>query len=112
MATFALPFLKDKTADYVFQTELESVTYTFRVRWNDREGFYYLDILDAGANPMIQGLKICLGKIFSNRFVATAGIFPGTLFAEDTSGANLDPGLGDLGTRVRVIYFDSAEGIF
>ena len=109
MGTFALPFLKDKTADYVFQTELDGSTFGFRVRWNAREGFYYVDVLDANSNPLIQGLKICLGKIFTNRFVATPGIFPGTLFAEDTTKAGLDPALGDLGTRVRVIYFDSAE---
>lgn len=108
MATFALPLLKDITADYIFQTELESVTYTFRVRWNDRDQNYFLDIMDSDANPLLNGLKLCLGKIFYDRF-SIAGLPPGTIIAEDTTGLGIDPVRGDLGGRVRLIYFDSTE---
>ncbi len=78
------------------------------VRWNARDGAWYLDILAEDETPMARGIKIVLGALLGYR--STDPRLPaGALLASDLSGAGADATLDDLGTRVAVYYFAPDE---
>lgn len=90
------------------QADLDGTTYTLALRWNVRLGAWFLRVLDA------QGVVVLLGD---QRLVAdfplaayvTGRSPPGFLAAVDTSGAGMDPGFDDLGSRVILRYTTAAE---
>ncbi len=92
------------------QVELEGRTYTFELRWNDRDGSWYLSVQDANENALASGVKVVVGKPLLVRF-ASDDMPPGLLIADDTSGGNTDPGFDDLGRRVTLHYFESTESL-
>lgn len=108
MSVVALPILNDGTPHYEFECELEGVTYSFDLAWNDRDGAWYMQIGDGNQNLLCGSLRVVLGKFFTIRY-RNAALFPGQLLCVDTSGQNTDPGLLDLGARVQIWYYDSAS---
>ncbi len=91
-----------------FGTTLDDVQYLFDVRWNERDAAWYFDLLAEDETPIRHGIKIVLGAALGGRVAAAA--FPrGVLMAADTTGAGVEPGLDDLGTRVVVYFFTLAE---
>src|SRR5579859_5325596 len=108
MAAFILPLLTDEAVPhYTFECELDGVTYSFDLAWNDRDGAWYMQIGDAQENLLVGSMRVVLGKIFAGR-VQNPALPPGILVAKDTSGAEADPGLEDLGSRVQIVYYDAA----
>jgi hypothetical protein len=106
-----LPLLTDlgATPHYSFQCELDGVTYTFEVIWNDRDGFWYMQVGDSTENPLVGAIKLVLGKSLLQRFPGNAALPPGFLTCVDTSGQQADAGLADLGSRVQVWYYTQAD---
>jgi hypothetical protein len=87
---------------------LNDVPYILDVRWNDRDGAWYFDMLDIDDDPIRMGIKIVLGTALGWR--STDPRFPnGGIFAEDLSGEGRDATIDDLGTRVMVYYYTVAE---
>lgn len=101
-----LPLLTDQgaTPHYDFQCELDGATYSFEFVWNDRDGFWYMEVGDAEENLLAGEIRVVLGKILLARFKG-ANYPPGLLICKDTSGQDVDPGLVDLGTRVEIWYY-------
>ncbi len=93
---------------YDFSVVLEGATYQFDVKWNQRDGAWYFDLLDEEGNAIRHGVKIVLGAALAGR-VAADDRLPGLLQAFDTSGASTDAGIDDLGSRVVVVYYTAAE---
>jgi hypothetical protein len=93
---------------YNLQIPLEGVTYTLQFRWNERAQGWYMDILDeAGITMYVAGTRIVV-DYYMLAFVT--GRQPGGVFvAVDTSGGGVDPGLTDLGDRVKLLYYTLAE---
>jgi|SRR5579859_6612007 len=107
MATVNLP-LVPSVANYRVGTSLDGTQYILDVRWNGRANAWSMDVLAADQTPIRMGLKLVLGIIIGGRVVDPA--FPtGLLIAIDTSGQNLDAGFDDMGTRVIVSYFPTAD---
>lgn len=102
-----IPF-QPSTAYYSFATVLDGNTYTFRVHWNHREDAYYFDLLDQFGNLIIAGIKVVLGVELGWR-CQDPRFPPGAMAAADTSGSGVDPGFADLGGRVIVLYYSTAE---
>lgn len=95
---------------YRVGTQLDGVQYVLDVRWNGRDGAWYMDILDEAAVAIRSGVKIVLGAFLGRRTVNPA--FPaGLLVAADLSGEGRDATLDDLGTRV-VVYFYTFDEAF
>lgn len=103
-----LPTLTDGTPWYDFTVELEGIAFVFELSWSDREAVWYLNLYDANANPILSGVKVTLSVPLLGRFRSTS-LPNGDLMALDTSGADLMPGIQDLGDRVLFVYVDSAD---
>lgn len=93
---------------YEFVTDLGGASYLFELRWNHRDAAWYMSVSELDGQPIMRGVKIViggfLGRQYQHRLVSS-----GALIATDLSGANLDAGLDDLGSRVVVARWTSAE---
>ncbi len=94
--------------NYRVGTVLGTAPFVLDVRWNGRDGAWYLDILDEDAEPILTGIRVVLGALLGGRSVNPA-FPPGRLIAADLSGEGRDAGIDDLGTRVLVYFYSAAE---
>lgn len=93
---------------YRFGTALDGIQFIFDVRWNGRDGAWYMDISTEDDILIAAGIKIVLGVLLGYRSVDPA--FPrGGIIASDLSNTGRDATLDDLGTRVAVYFFPFAE---
>ena len=100
----------DQTSPWFqFSTELEQVTYGFSFRWNEREGCWYVDLLDGEGNQIVSGRKVLLGALFAKYRSNPAVPQLGDVYVSDTSNGGEDAGFGDLGRRVVLTYVTDAE---
>jgi hypothetical protein len=90
---------------FSFQTELDGKVYGFDLHWNTRDEAWYLTILDSDDEVLLAGLKLVVSFPLISRF-RSFDLPPGELEAVDTNTttAEVDPGLDDLGQRVLLIY--------
>jgi hypothetical protein len=102
-----LPLTSDPAQDFVIQ--LGSVKYEFYVRYNDRGSFWSADISDYNSQTtLIAGMPLLLGCDLLAPFL----LGNGSMIVYDEKGSNTDagdPDSGDLGSRVNVYWYDSAE---
>lgn len=90
------------------QVPIEGSVYLLEIRWAGREARWYIDIYDEDRDPIYMGVALVLNFPLAVR-CADSRMWPGVVMAMDTSGANAEPLLGDLGDRVKLFYFDSTE---
>jgi hypothetical protein len=107
MATLILPARSNLT-HYEFGVELEGASYTIELRWNARDGAWYLSLYDSAGEPLVSGHKAVLGANLLGRG-ENPRLPPGLLTLFDTSGTLVDPGQTELGGRVQLIYMESAD---
>jgi hypothetical protein len=100
--------LRSDLQHYDMQVTLDGVIYTLELRWNRREGFWYMSLLLEDGTPLVLSLKLVLDHPLGCR-CRDARRPPGALIAVDTSTQHLDPGLSDLGSRVLLVYFEKVE---
>jgi hypothetical protein len=102
-----IPF-SPSIGNYRFGCTIGSSPYLFDVVWNARDGAWYFDLLSADQTQIYTSIKIVIGTALGRLCVNPA--FPSGVFeAIDLSGAGLDAGFDDLGTRVVVYYYTAAE---
>ncbi len=106
MATLVLP-ARPGVPHQRFFAELESVTYGFELRWNGRAESWKLDILDRDGNVLLAGKRVVIGFPLTIRAAYDRRLPPGQIIAIDTTGADAEPGLDDLGERVRLLYIEA-----
>lgn len=100
--------LRSDLSYFDLQIALEAVNYTLLFRWNLRESSWYMDIYDEqGVTLIVAGLKLVADSLLG--IVRTGRKPPGAFIALDTSGLGVDPGLNDLGVRVKLLYYTLAE---
>lgn len=102
-----LPFTSTDP-NYEVTTSINNATYILGVRWNDRDGAWYLDVFQADRTPIFRGVKIVLGTYLGRGFNHPL-VRDGALVAIDTSGARRDAVVDDLGTRVIVAWIPVGE---
>lgn len=105
MAILECPTRNDLPS-YFYVINLDSVNYGLSFKFNSRMGYWFVALYDAFQNIIVSPVPVICTEPLFNRFVECA-IPPGTLFAFDSSGQNLDPGRFDLGDRVRIYYMES-----
>jgi hypothetical protein len=95
--------------EYNQLTQLEGIEYLLSFYWSDREAGLYLSLLDQDQNPIAVGIKLVLGSSLLAKYTDPR-LPPGILYLYDTSGQGLDiQALGDLGTRIELLYLTSDE---
>jgi hypothetical protein len=93
---------------YDMQVVLENVTYTLEFRWNTRESAWYMDLKAEDDDPIVTSVKIVVDFPLCARLNdprRPSGYF----LANDTTNLSQDPGIADLGDRVRLLYFTADE---
>lgn len=90
------------------QVPLEGRTYTFELRWSVREERWYMDVLSEERELIYGDIALVLNFRLGFRCVDERWP-PGALYAVDTSGAQLDARVDDLGERVKLVYYESTE---
>lgn len=103
-----LPLRTDSTPFYAFGVALEGVSYNFTFKWNTRGSLWTFDVADGAGVALVSGRRVVVGLPLLARF-KDPRLPPGQLVAFDTTGAGVDPGLADLGTRVTIVYWTAAE---
>lgn len=106
MSVIVIPTRTDLT-HYEFSQVLDGVSYVLEFRWNIREESWYLDIrLDDGTR-VASGVKIVTDWALL-RGVRSASRPLGEFVAFDTSGNRQDPKIDNLGSVVKLFYFDAS----
>jgi len=91
--------------------ELDNVTFTLHVYWNEREAAWYLDLHDDSDSPIVCGIKLVASYPLLTAYHAYEGCPTGELFIIDVEG-NFDTAHTDfdgLGARYRLAYLTAAE---
>ncbi len=87
---------------------LDGVSYLLTFHWNTRSEAWYLSLSLEDETPIWAGVKVVVGwPLFRRNKNLLAP--PGFLMAFDDATLQRDPGLEDLGKRVRLLYFDASE---
>ena len=94
--------------NYTQVTTLDGRDYVLTFSYNARDLSWYLDIADQDEVMIAAGLRIVADWDLLKRCVDPRRP-PGIIFANDLSGAGLDPGPDDFGARVELLYFGEAE---
>lgn len=95
-------------ARYTFSCELDKTTFNFGFEWNDRDSGWYMSLADVNQVPLLSGRRIILNYPLINLYRNEA-LPLGDLMAIDTTGMDTEPGLLDLGDRVKLTYTPVAE---
>lgn len=102
-----LPLIPSE-ANYEFSTVLDDVPYIVGVRWNGREGKWYMDLFEEDGTAIRRGMAVVLGTLIGGRS-ASAKFPEGTFSANDLSGDDADAGFDDLGERVQVWFVPESD---
>lgn len=103
MAIKVIPINPD-LLNYEFRVDLDGVVYTLAVRYNSREGRWFLDIKDASNVPITMSIKIVL-NVELIRIYQQPELPPGSLFVLNSdSDSEVEPSLNDLGINTLLLY--------
>jgi hypothetical protein len=89
---------------YTMRVVLDEREYEIRMDWNGREGRWYLGINTVEGRSLYHGVKVVADWPLLRRLVDPEAP-RGMLVARDFAGSGEPPGFGDLGRRVRLLYF-------
>lgn len=103
-----IPLRTDAVYHYDLQVVLDGAVFTLELRWNTRDEAWYMDLRTEAGDPILTSVKVVVDWPLAGRCV-DARRPAGALFAIDTSSERRDPGKDDLGSRVILVYFESAE---
>lgn len=106
MSTVVIPTRTDGTQRYAQQCTLNGVRFTLEFLWNARESSWSMQVSDA-AGDLLLAKKIVLDQPMRFRYMDPR-LPGGDFIAVDTSGAQVEPGLTDLGSRVLLTFTDIA----
>jgi hypothetical protein len=108
MALLNIPIKRD-AASWTQRMTLDGLSYTLDFAWNGREEAWYLGIYDATGAPLVLSRKIVTNRPLLKRLRFITGLPAGELFASDPSGQIDAAGYDELGTAVKLIYFERVE---
>ena len=106
MTTLLIP-TSTTESQYSQTTTLEGRDYDLSFTWIEREDRWYLDIA-SGGETLLAGLKLVADWPLL-RLQASELLPPGELVALDMTGEGRDPGLRELGERVKLFYIESED---
>lgn len=102
-----LPLFPAKAA-YRYRLPIAGREYVLRFVWRERPASWYVDIGLTDGTWLARSQRVCTGwTLFS--WVRDERMPPGTFYVYKRGASLEDPGLDDLGARVRIVYLDPAE---
>ncbi len=106
---------KPDNQNYQQRTKLEGKDYLLDFFYNARDCHWYLSILDQDENPIAYSIKV-VANWGLLRYVPGSKKPPGEIVALDLASLDevspqpaRDPSIGELGTRVILVYFSAEE---
>ena len=100
--------LRPASPSYNQSITLDETPIQLSIRWNGRDGAWYLDIMDQAGNNLILGIKIVTGWELIGRFTNPA-LPPGRLLVVDLDDQKVEPDRDDLGSSIILVYFTESE---
>lgn len=104
---FEIP-LPQNVPSFVQQTQLDGITYNFRIHWNEREASWYLELGDVDDVSIVASRKMVPDWPLIYR-VRDERRPPGELLMVDLTGQGIPAAIDELGDRVILLYLDEAE---
>jgi len=101
-------FTRKDLPAYYYTVALDGINYTISLKFNDRMNKWMITLGDSEGNDIVSNVPVVVNWPLFDRF-RFDGIPPGTVYAYDTSGQNLDPERDELGDRVRLFYLPVAD---
>jgi hypothetical protein len=95
-------------AHYEQRSALDGRDYLLTFQWNQREGYWYLDLADEEKQPIAMGLKLVARLPLLIR-VQHARRPPGEIICVDLSVDGSDPALESWGVTHELYYYDAEE---
>lgn len=102
MSSIVIPVTNDPWGSVT--AKLDGVNYTIETHWNTRAAAWFFDVLNEDGDVLKAGIKIVVSWPLCGWRETDPDMMPGVITAIDTSGAQEDPTLDDLGTRVLLVY--------
>ena len=90
---------------FSFSTDLSKITYHMECRYNTRMDRWILNIADAQGETIINGIPMLVNRSLTGQYPALP-LPPGTLYVQDLSGNNAQPGLAAFITDHVFLYAD------
>lgn len=94
--------------EFFFTVALDGVNYKFQFQYNEREDFWYFNILDIEDNLIRTGLKV-VSNWSLLRLMRGEIRPPGDLISVDTRDTPLDPHLENLGIESLFSYLEEGS---
>ncbi|MCP4482080.1 MAG: hypothetical protein GY817_04675 [bacterium] len=102
MAIVEIPTRNDITS-YKYRIELDDSFFSFIFNFNGRRGRWYLDILNANDEPVVNGICLLNGVNLLQQY-RHLNIPKGDLFVFDTKETTENPDRETFSTRFRLLY--------
>ena len=106
MAQIELPLRADLPR-FDFVLSLDGVAYKFLFAWSTSESGWYMSLFLEDDTPIWLSVRVVVNWPLGR--TANSLRPPGLFMAFDAAEQATDPGLTDLGARVRILYFDKAS---
>jgi hypothetical protein len=102
------PTVRGDASSFRLGTSLGDDQVILDVRWNSRDGAWYMDLYDQDETPIVRSVKLVLGVNLCR--ASTHPIFTRNLLRMvDTSRSGREATLDDLGTRVVLLHYTRDE---
>lgn len=107
MSVLSIP-IDSSSPSFSIEVTLEGQSYLLDFHWNERAEGWFFSISDLIGVSLLAGMRLVVGFPMTARYKSEL-LPPGVFVALDTSGADLDPGISDLGSRVVLQYVESSD---
>lgn len=96
--------------NYSFEASLDNEVFKLRFLWNPRAEAWFFDLVrSSNGKQLIDQKRVTVGAALMSQYVGPD--WPkGELLVIDTTKTDTDPGEGDMGSRVVILYFEALLG--
>lgn len=91
--------------DVTQQCELSGETFSLRLRWNEREQAWHLDLSTLDGEAIASGVRLVTSFPLLRRNLHPSRP-PGDLYVLDNRGFDAEPTLAEFGTRFTLVYVE------
>lgn len=103
-----LPMPSDGYPHQTAQVQLGETFYVVTWRWNTRDGCWTFSLSDVDGLAIVSGVRVVL-NVDLLRGVSDARRPDGAIAVVDPAGRATEPGITDLGARVKVVFIPREE---
>lgn len=101
--------ISEAGTNFTQTVDLDGTEFVLAFHFNNREQRWYMTVTDLDDTPILMGRKVVADWVLLRLLVDQTLRPKGEIVSVDTTGGGLDPRIGDLGGRVKLLYFNEAE---